>query len=83
MTGTTTLRISATIDDQFGRDSSLVWRRLTAWPHWPLVAMLGGLLVIVLTYVPILWLAVMSFSQRPLSGSNLTYPCSLSHSAMP
>ena len=79
MTGTTTLRISATIDDQFGRDSSLFWRRLTAWPHWPLVAMLGGLLVIVLTYVPILWLAVMSFSQRPLSG--IPYPLTLEHYA--
>jgi ABC-type spermidine/putrescine transport system permease subunit II len=79
MTGTTTLRISATIDDQFGRDSSLFWRRLTAWPHWPLVAMLGGLLAIVLTYVPILWLAVMSFSQRPLSG--IPYPLTFEHYA--
>jgi ABC-type spermidine/putrescine transport system permease subunit II len=79
MTGAATLRISATIDDQFGRESSLFWRRLTAWPHWPLVAMLGGLLVIVLTYVPILWLAVMSFSQRPLSG--IPYPLTLEHYA--
>jgi ABC-type spermidine/putrescine transport system permease subunit II len=74
-----TLRIRATIDDQFGKDSSLLWRRLTAWPHWPLVAMLGGLLVIVLTYVPILWLAVMSFSERPLSG--VPYPLTLEHYA--
>jgi ABC-type spermidine/putrescine transport system permease subunit II len=73
------LPISATIDDQFGKDSSLLWRRLTAWPHWPLVAMLGGLLVIVLTYVPILWLAVMSFSERPLSG--IPYPLTLEHYA--
>ena len=79
MTGTTTLRISATIDDQFGRDSSLFWRRLTAWPHWPLVAMLGGLLVIVLIYMPILWLAVMSFSERPLSG--IPYPLTLENYA--
>jgi ABC-type spermidine/putrescine transport system permease subunit II len=74
-----TLRISATIDDQFGKESSLFWRRLTAWPHWPLIAMLGGLLVIVLTYVPILWLAVMSFSERPLSG--IPYPLTLAHYA--
>jgi ABC-type spermidine/putrescine transport system permease subunit II len=73
------LPISATIDDQFGKDSSLLWRRLTAWPHWPLVAMLGGLLVLVLTYVPILWLAVMSFSERPLSG--IPYPLTLEHYA--
>jgi ABC-type spermidine/putrescine transport system permease subunit II len=74
-----TLRISATIDDQLGKDSSLLWRRLSAWPHWPMVAMLGGLLVIGLTYVPILWLAVMSFSERPLSG--IPYPLTLEHYA--
>ncbi|MCC2663391.1 MAG: hypothetical protein K0S35_1313 [Geminicoccaceae bacterium] len=74
-----TLRIRATIDDQLGKDSSLLWRRLTAWPHWSLVAMLGGLLVILLTYVPILWLAVMSFSERPLSG--IPYPLTLEHYA--
>jgi ABC-type spermidine/putrescine transport system permease subunit II len=74
-----TFRISATIDDQFGKESSLFWRRFTAWPHWPMIAMLGGLLVIFLTYVPILWLAVMSFSERPLSG--IPYPLTLEHYA--
>lgn len=79
MTDSAALRISATIDEQFDRRSHLFWRRLTSWPHWPRVAMIAGFAVIVLTYIPISWLAVMSFSQRPLSG--IPYPLSLDNYA--
>ncbi|MEM7021765.1 MAG: ABC transporter permease subunit [Pseudomonadota bacterium] len=71
--------VSATIDDQFGKKSSLTWRRLTSWPHWAEVAIVAGFLVIALTYIPILWLAVMSFSERPLSG--IPYPLTLANYA--
>ncbi len=36
-----------------------IWRPLAAWI---------GLVLIVLTYIPLVWLVVMSFSDRPLSG---------------
>lgn len=77
MSDGTTLRISATIDDQFGTQSHLVWRRLTSWPRWTEVAMVAGFVVIALTYIPIIWLAVMSFSERPLSG--IPYPLTFDH----
>jgi ABC-type spermidine/putrescine transport system permease subunit II len=70
-----TLPVSATIDHQLERRSSLFWRRLASWPHWPRVAAAAGFAVILLTYVPIAWLAVMSFSERPLSG--IPYPLTL------
>jgi ABC-type spermidine/putrescine transport system permease subunit II len=79
MTDSATLPIRATIDDQLGSGSSLAWRRLTAWPHWPGVAMWAGLVVILMIYIPIFWLAVMSFSERPLSG--IPYPLTLAHYA--
>ena len=77
MTDTATLPVSATIEAQFECRSSLLWRRLTSWPHWPRVAAGAGFAVIFLTYVPIAWLAVMSFSARPLSG--IPYPLTLDH----
>lgn len=79
MTNSAAFSASATIDDQFGDRSHLVWRQLTSWPHWPRVAMIVGFGVIGLTYVPIVWLAVMSFSHRPLSG--IPYPLTLEHYA--
>jgi ABC-type spermidine/putrescine transport system permease subunit II len=79
MNNAATLRISATIDDQFGKESHLFWRRLSSWPHWGEVAMVAGFLVIALTYIPIIWLAVMSFSERPLSG--IPYPLTLANYA--
>jgi ABC-type spermidine/putrescine transport system permease subunit II len=79
MSNAATLRISATIDDQFGKQSHLFWRRLSSWPHWREIAVVAGFAVIVLTYIPIVWLAVMSFSERPLSG--IPYPLSLANYA--
>ena len=67
-----TLHVSATIHEQMGRESVLFWRRVMSWEGWPVVAKWLGLLVIILTYIPLFWLAVLSFSERPLSG--LPYP---------
>ena len=67
-----TLHVSATIREQMGRESVLFWRRVMSWEGWPVVAKWLGLLVIILTYIPLFWLAVLSFSERPLSG--LPYP---------
>jgi len=79
MRSAATLPVSATIDDQLGKQSSLFWRRLTSWPRWREVAMVAGFVVIALTYIPIVWLAVMSFSERPLSG--IPYPLTLANYA--
>jgi len=51
------------------------WRALADSPVWPRAALAVGLAAIVLSYVPILWLALMSFSERPFSG--LPWPLTL------
>ncbi len=45
-----------------------IFRRLQTWPLWTRAAVCAGLLVIVITYMPVIWLAAMSFSVEPLSG---------------
>ncbi|MBM3516458.1 MAG: ABC transporter permease subunit [Alphaproteobacteria bacterium] len=55
------------------------WRALSAWRGWAAIAKWLGLVVLILTYVPLMWLAVMSFSGRPLSG--IPYPLTLDHYA--
>jgi ABC-type spermidine/putrescine transport system permease subunit II len=50
---------------------------LDSWHGWPRVAKGLGYAVLVLTYLPLLWLALLSFSVRPLSG--IAYPFSLEH----
>jgi len=47
------------------------------WSGWPWLAKWGGYLVLGLTYFPLLWLAVLSVSERPLSG--IPYPLSLAN----
>src|SRR5438874_5819119 len=49
----------------------------TYWPGWPQLAKWGGYLVLGLTYFPLLWLAILSISERPLSG--IPYPLSLAN----
>lgn len=49
-------------------NSSTYFRRLQHWPLWRRLSIWTGGVVILLTYIPVLWLAVMSFSARPLSG---------------
>ena len=53
------------------------WRRIAAWRVWPSTAKWLGLIVIILMYIPLVWLAVMSFSDRPLSG--IPYPLTSGH----
>ena len=70
-------RMAATIDDQIGHGGALFWRRLSGWPLWTAIAKWLGLIVILLMYVPLVWLAVMSFSGKPLSG--IPYPLTMEH----
>ena len=79
MTEQTLPRVSATIHEQMGRESDLFWRRVTSWNGWAQLAKWFGLLIIILTYIPLVWLAVMSVSERPLSG--LPYPLTLENYA--
>ena len=52
-------------------------RQLGSARGWRGFAKLCGIFALVLTYAPLIWLAVMSFSARPLSG--VPYPLSLEH----
>ena len=70
-------RLAATIDGQIGHGGALFWRRLSAWRLWTAIAKWLGLIVILLMYIPLVWLAVMSFSGRPLSG--IPYPLTMEH----
>lgn len=47
------------------------------WRGWPALAKWSGLLLIGLIYFPLIWLALMSISEQPLSG--LPFPLSLQH----
>lgn len=77
MNGTVPQRVAATIDGQIGHGGALLWRRVSGWPLWPALAKWLGLIVILLMYIPLVWLAVMSFSGRPLSG--IPYPLTMEH----
>ena len=70
-------RSAATIDDQIGHGGALLARRVSGWQLWPAIAKWLGLIVILLMYVPLVWLAVMSFSGKPLSG--IPYPLTMEH----
>jgi len=77
MNGTAPRRVAATIDGQIGHGGALLWRRVSGWLLWPGLAKWLGLIVILLMYIPLVWLAVMSFSGRPLSG--IPYPLTMEH----
>jgi ABC-type spermidine/putrescine transport system permease subunit II len=47
------------------------------WRGWPSLAKWGGIVLLFLIYFPLFWLALMSFSERPLSGIPL--PLTLRH----
>ena len=70
-------RMAATIDDQIGHGGALLARRVSAWRLWTVIAKWLGLIVILLMYIPLVWLAVMSFSGKPLSG--IPYPLTMEH----
>jgi spermidine/putrescine transport system permease protein len=50
---------------------------LSYWRGWPWLAKWGGYAVLALTYFPLAWLALLSISQRPLSG--IPYPLSFAN----
>ena len=52
-------------------------RQASRWRLWPGVAMAFGFFAIAAIYIPLVWLAVMSFSARPLSG--IPYPLTLAN----
>lgn len=49
------------------------------WRGWPKLAKWAGYAVLALTYFPLIWLALMSVSERPLSG--IPFPLSLENYA--
>ena len=68
---------SITTHGKIGHSGALSWRRIAAWTVWPSTAKWLGFIVIILMYIPLVWLAVMSFSDRPLSG--IPYPLTSEH----
>jgi len=52
---------------------------ISYWPGWPRLAQAAGYAVLGLTYFPLIWLALMSISDRPLSG--IPFPLSLENYA--
>lgn len=51
--------------------------RWSYWRGWPALAKWGGLVITALIYFPLAWLALMSISERPLSG--IPFPLSLAN----
>jgi ABC-type spermidine/putrescine transport system permease subunit II len=47
------------------------------WGGWRTLARAGGILMLLAIYFPLLWLALMSISERPLSG--IPFPLSFQH----
>lgn len=68
---------AATAVPAYAPAAASFWRSVAAWRGWLGLAKWLGLAVIILTYAPLVWLAVMSFSGRPLSG--IPYPLTLQH----
>ncbi len=77
MIGTPSMSTLALIDERELGDSSRFWRRISRWKGWTGVAKGFGFFAIAMIYLPLLWLAVMSFSASPLSG--LPYPLTLAN----
>jgi ABC-type spermidine/putrescine transport system permease subunit II len=67
----------ADLDTHVGPSASGFGRRLSLWSGWPACAATAGFAAIALIYIPLVWLAVMSFSGQPLSG--IPYPLTLAN----
>jgi ABC-type spermidine/putrescine transport system permease subunit II len=77
MIGTAQLSTLAIIDERELDERSRLLRRLSRWNGWPTVAKTAGFAAITLIYIPLVWLAIMSISESPLSG--IPYPLTLDH----
>jgi ABC-type spermidine/putrescine transport system permease subunit II len=75
MIGSPSMPTMALIDERALGERSRFWRRLSRWTGWPGVAKALGFFAIAMIYVPMLWLAIMSFAESPLSG--MPYPLTL------
>ncbi|WP_027134143.1 ABC transporter permease [Geminicoccus roseus] len=75
MIGSPSMPTMALIDERALGERSRFWRRISRWPGWPGVARALGFFAIAMIYVPMLWLAIMSFAESPLSG--MPYPLTL------
>lgn len=75
---TVTLR-QGLVDEHALASGSRLARRASGWRGWPRVAMAMGFFAIAAIYVPVVWLAVMSFAASPLSG--VPYPLTLANYA--
>ena len=67
----------ADLDTRIGPSTAGFGRRLSLWSGWPACAATAGFAAIALIYIPLVWLAVMSFSGQPLSG--IPYPLTLAN----
>jgi ABC-type spermidine/putrescine transport system permease subunit II len=67
----------ARIDDQQSAQPARLWRSISQWGGWTGVAKAAGFFAIAMIYVPVIWLAVMSFAASPLSG--MPYPLGLAN----
>ena len=73
---TSTLPV-ALVDESEIAPTIRLLRQASRWRVWPGVAMALGFFAIAAIYIPLVWLAVMSFSARPLSG--IPYPLTLAN----
>lgn len=67
---------SGRIETQRSGDRTL-WRRISVWDGWSGVAIATGVFAIAMIYIPLIWLAVMSFATSPLAGT--PFPLTLDH----
>lgn len=66
------VQASLTLGHGLGRQAA--YASLSYWPGWARLAKWAGYAVLGLTYFPLFWLALLSVSERPLSG--IPYPLS-------
>lgn len=65
------------VDEREIAASTRFVRRASRWRVWPGIAMGLGFFALAAIYVPVVWLAVMSFAESPLSG--IPYPLTMAN----
>jgi ABC-type spermidine/putrescine transport system permease subunit II len=74
MSGSPPTFMLARLDERQIGEGGRFLRRVSHWNGWAGVAKTAGFFAIAMIYVPLVWLAVMSFAASPLSG--MPYPLS-------